>query len=52
MCNSPPRGGPTATNLYEQIQAMELRVDWIAPMHGGVVPLADLEGVATAEPAD
>ena len=49
---SPPRGGPTATNLYEQIQAMELRVDRIVPMHGQVVPLADLEEVATAEPAD
>ena len=31
---SPPRGGPTAINLYEQIQAMELRVDRIAPIHG------------------
>lgn len=49
---SPPRGGPTAINLYEQIQAMELRVDRIAPIHGQVVPLADLEEIATAEPAN
>ena len=49
---SPPRGGPTAINLYEQIQAMELRVDRIAPIHGQVVPIADLEKTAMAEPAD
>ena len=49
---SPPRGGPTATNLYEQIQAMELNVDRIVPMHGQVVPIADLEKIAMADPAE
>jgi glyoxylase-like metal-dependent hydrolase (beta-lactamase superfamily II) len=49
---SPPRGGPTATNLYEQIQAMGLNVDRIAPIHGQVVPIADLEKTAMADPVE
>ena len=50
---SPPRGGPTAANLLEQIKAMGLRVNRIAPIHGQVVPLADLQkAVMATAPTD
>jgi glyoxylase-like metal-dependent hydrolase (beta-lactamase superfamily II) len=44
----PPSAPPPATpnpfsvNLYENIQRLKLNVDRIAPLHGRVVPLADL----------
>jgi glyoxylase-like metal-dependent hydrolase (beta-lactamase superfamily II) len=40
---------PYAANLLEHVQRRKLRVDRVVPLHGGVVPLADL--VAAARPA-
>ena len=36
------RSSPFATNLLEQVRALGLRVDRIAPIHGRVVPFAEL----------
>lgn len=43
---TPPRGGPSAVNLLAEIKARGLRVDRIAPLHGAVVPLAELQKAA------
>jgi glyoxylase-like metal-dependent hydrolase (beta-lactamase superfamily II) len=40
---TPPRGGPTAENLLQEIKERGLRVDRIAPIHGDVVPLSELQ---------
>jgi glyoxylase-like metal-dependent hydrolase (beta-lactamase superfamily II) len=42
--NAPPPASvnPFSANLYENIQRLKLNVDRIAPLHGRVVPLADL----------
>lgn len=40
---TPGRGGPTAENLLEEISARGLRVNRIAPIHGTVVPIAELQ---------
>jgi len=40
---TPGRGGPTAENLLKVIQERGLRVAQIAPIHGTVVSLADLQ---------
>jgi glyoxylase-like metal-dependent hydrolase (beta-lactamase superfamily II) len=40
---TPPRGGPTAENLLAEIKARGLRVNRIAPLHGTVVPIAELQ---------
>jgi glyoxylase-like metal-dependent hydrolase (beta-lactamase superfamily II) len=46
---SPPRGGPSAVNLLEDIQARGLRVNRIVPIHGQVVPFAELQKTVAAE---
>jgi glyoxylase-like metal-dependent hydrolase (beta-lactamase superfamily II) len=45
---TPGRGGPTAANLLKEIQDRGLRVDRIAPIHGTVVPLAELRKTVAA----
>ena len=39
------RASPFATNLLEQVRDLGLRVNRIAPVHGRVVPFADLQQV-------
>ncbi len=38
----PPTPNPASLNLYENIERLGLAVDQIAPLHGRLVPLADL----------
>lgn len=49
---TPPRSGPTATNLLEQVKTMGLNVDRIAPIHGQVVPFAEFMKTAMADPTE
>jgi glyoxylase-like metal-dependent hydrolase (beta-lactamase superfamily II) len=43
--NAPPpaRPNPFSVNLYENIDRLKLEVDQILPLHGRMVPLADLQ---------
>ena len=43
--------GPSAANLLNNIQDRGLRVDRIAPIHGGVVPFSELEQAVKAAAA-
>ena len=54
---SPPQPGssgeawyPFAANLVENIRARKLAVDRIVPLHGPVVPIADLEAASRRQP--
>jgi len=42
--NAPPPASPppAMVNLYENIQRLNLDVDKIAPLHGRLVPIAEL----------
>jgi len=42
--NTPPPStvNPFSVNLYDNLQRLKLEVDQIAPLHGRVVPMADL----------
>ncbi len=42
------RASPFAANLLQQVRALGLRVDRIAPVHGRVVPLVELERTVRA----
>jgi glyoxylase-like metal-dependent hydrolase (beta-lactamase superfamily II) len=46
---TPGRGGPTAENLLKNIQDRGLRVRTIAPIHGQVVPFAELEKTVASD---
>jgi glyoxylase-like metal-dependent hydrolase (beta-lactamase superfamily II) len=47
---TPPRA-PFAANLVENIDRLGLQVDYIVPLHGRVVPMADLRKAAEASQA-
>ena len=49
------RSSPHATNLLDQVRDLGIRVNRIAPVHGQVVPFAELQQVVrtiAAESAD
>ncbi len=49
---APATPNPASVNLYENIRRLKLNVEQIAPLHGRVVPLADLEkAIGKAPPA-
>jgi glyoxylase-like metal-dependent hydrolase (beta-lactamase superfamily II) len=39
----PAQPNPFSVNLYENLQRLQLKVDQIAPLHGRLVTIADLE---------
>jgi glyoxylase-like metal-dependent hydrolase (beta-lactamase superfamily II) len=51
LAGVPPRTHPFAANLLDNIRSRNLRVDRILPIHGRIVPFADLVAAARTSPA-